>query len=73
MIYTADGKNVGEVGAFLRDSAGNVTEMHADIGGMMGIGETRVRLLPDQFKLGTDRVTVSLTDEQLKALPAVAK
>lgn len=73
VIYTADGKNVGEVGAFLRDSSGNVTEMHADIGGLMGIGETRVRLMPEQFKLGTDRVTVSLTEEQVKALPKVVK
>jgi hypothetical protein len=73
VIYTADGKNVGEVGTFLRDPSGNVTELHADIGGLMGIGETRVRLMPDQFKLGTDRVTVSLTEAQVKALPKVAK
>jgi PRC-barrel domain len=73
VIYTSDGKNVGEVGAFLRDSSGNITELHADIGGVLGIGETRVRLMPSQFQLGTDRVTVNLTESQIKALPQVTK
>ena len=73
VIYTSDGKNVGEVAALLRDPSGNVTELHAAVGGMLGIGETRVRIMPTQFQLGTDRVTVSLTEAQIKALPKVAK
>ena len=73
VVYSSDGKNVGEVAAFMRDASGVVTEMHIDIGGMMGLGETRVRLTPAQFRLASDRVTVQLSEAQIKALPAIAK
>ena len=72
-VYSSDGKNLGEVAAFARDGSGKVTEMHADVGGFLGIGETRVRLMPSQFTLGTDRVVLSLTSEQAKTLPKVVK
>lgn len=70
-VYSSDGKNVGEVAAFARDASGKVTEMHADIGGFLGLGETRVRVLPSQFKLMNDRVVLSITAEQAKTLPKV--
>lgn len=47
--------------------------MQADIGGFLGMGETRVRLTPAQFKLQEDRVTLSVTAEQAKTLPTVQK
>jgi hypothetical protein len=47
--------------------------MHADIGGFLGLGETRINLTPAQFKLQSDRVVLSLTAEQAKELPAVKK
>lgn len=72
-VYSSDGKNLGEVAAFQRDSNGKVTEMHADIGGFLGIGETRVRLTPAQFKLEKDRVVVNMTSEQAKGLPKISK
>lgn len=72
-IYSSDNQNLGEVAAFARDSSGKVTEMHADIGGFLGLGETRVRLMPSQFKLQNDRVVVNMTAEQAKALPQIAK
>lgn len=72
-VYSSDGKNIGEVAAFQRDSTGKVSEMHADIGGFLGIGETRVRLTPAQFKLEGDRVVLNMTSEQAKALPKIAK
>lgn len=73
VVYSADGKNLGEVAAFARDGSGKVTEMHADIGGFLGLGETRVRLLPTQFRLDSDRVVLTLTAEEAKALPQIAK
>ncbi len=73
VVYSSDGKNVGEVAAFLRDASGVVTEMHIDIGGLMGLGETRVRLTPAQFRLSSDRVTVQLSEAQIKALQPIAK
>lgn len=73
VIYSSDGANLGEVASFARDAAGHVTEMHADLGGLMGIGEKRVRIMPSQFRLDADRVTLNLTKEQAKNLPQVTK
>jgi hypothetical protein len=73
VVYSSDGKNVGEVAAFARDASGKVGEMHADIGGFLGLGETRVRLMPAQFTLNSDRVTLMLTADQAKNLPKVTK
>jgi hypothetical protein len=71
VVYSSDGKNVGEVAAFARDSSGKVTEMHADIGGFLGYGQTRVRVMPTQFQLINDRAVLSITAEQAKTLPKV--
>lgn len=72
-IYSSDGKNIGEVAAFARDAGGNVTEMHGDVGGFLGLGETRVRFMPKDFRLATDRVTWNLSSDQVKALPHLPK
>ena len=72
-VYSSDGKNVGEIAAFERDASGKVTEMHADIGGFLGLGQTRVRLMPSEFKLMDDRAVLSITAEQAKTLPKVQK
>lgn len=70
-IYSADGKKVGDVHKIMRDSSGMVTELQADVGGFLGIGETRVRLMPNQFNLAGDRVALSLNADQVKTLPKV--
>lgn len=72
-VYSSDGKNIGEVAAFAHDGSGKVTELHADIGGFLGLGETRVRLTPSEFKLEGDRVVLNVTSEMAKSLPKVAK
>lgn len=73
VVYSSDDKNLGEVANMKRDAAGHVTELHADIGGFLGLGETRVRLSPDQFKLTGDRVVLNVTAEQAKTLPKVVQ
>ena len=73
LVYSSENKKVGEVASFVRDATGKVTEMHADIGGFLGLGETRVRLMPAQFKLMGDRVVLNLDSEQVKSLPKIAK
>lgn len=73
VVYSKDDQNVGEVAAFNRDSSGKVIELHADIGGFMGLGERRVKLMPGQFSLQGDRVVLNITSEEVKALPAIAK
>ena len=72
-VYSSDGKNVGEVTALKRDASGKVSELQAGVGGFIGIGETQVRVMPAQFKLENDRVVLSLTAEQVKTLPKIAK
>ncbi len=72
-VYSSDGKKLGEVAAFQRGAGNKVTELHADIGGFLGIGEHRIRLMPAQFNLQSDRVVLGLTAEQAKALPKIAK
>jgi hypothetical protein len=64
---------LGDVAAFARGTDNSVTEMHLDIGGFLGFGETRVKLTPAQFKLQDDRVVLGLTAEQAKDLPKVQK
>lgn len=73
VVYSSDGKNVGEVSAFARDSSGKVTEMHADVGGFLGLGETRVRLMPGEFALSNDRVVLSMSSDAVKSLPRISK
>lgn len=68
-IYSSDGKNVGEVVSFQRDAANMVIGLYADIGGFLGIGETRVAVTSAQFKLVGDRAVLSMTAEQAKVLP----
>jgi hypothetical protein len=70
-VFSSDGEQVGEVVAIQRDPDNKVTGLHADIGGFLGLGETRVNLMPAQFKLQSDRVELNLTAEQAKSLPKV--
>lgn len=72
-VYSSDGKNLGEVAEVLRDNSGRVSELHADIGGFLGIGETRVKVMPEQFKLASDRVILNVPSDQAKTLPHLAK
>jgi hypothetical protein len=72
-VYSSDEKELGEVAAFQRDADNKVIGMHADIGGFLGLGETRINLTPAQLKLQGDRVVLSLTAEQAKQLPAIKK
>lgn len=70
-VFSSDGEQVGEVVAIQRGPDNKITGMHADIGGFLGLGETRVNLMPAQFKLQGDRVELNLTAQQAKALPKV--
>jgi biotin synthase len=40
-------------------------------GGILGMGEARVRIKPDQFNLVGDRVVLTITSEQAKSLPRI--
>ena len=68
-VYSSDGTKLGQVAAFLRTADNKVSELQADIGGFLGIGEHRIRLAPEQFSLHRDRVVLDLTAAQVKELP----
>ena len=70
-IYSSDGQKLGEVVVFQRDAGNKVLGMHADIGGFLGFLQTRVNVMPAQFRLQGDRVVLVLTAEQAKSLPKV--
>ena len=72
-VISSDKKNVGEVAAIQRDGTGKVIELHADVGGFLGIGETRVRLMPSQFTVSDKQILLTLTAEQVSALPKIEK
>jgi opacity protein-like surface antigen len=72
-VYSSDGKNLGEVGAILRSADNKITELRADIGGFLGIGEHEIAIPASQFALHSDRVVLDLTSAAAKALPKVAK
>lgn len=72
-VYSSDGKEIGEVAEFKRSTDNKVTELHADLGGFLGMGESRVKLTPSEFKLQGDRVVLNITEEQAKALPKLEK
>ncbi|MDX2157068.1 MAG: PRC-barrel domain-containing protein [Hyphomicrobiaceae bacterium] len=72
-VYGADAKNVGEVAAIVRDTSGKITELHADVGGFLGLGETRVRVMPNEFKIVNDRIVLNVSSDQVKALPQIAQ
>ena len=50
-----------------------MTELHADIGGFLGIGQTRVRIMPSQFTVSDNRIRLTLTAEQVNNLPKIEK
>ena len=72
-VFSSDGKELGEVAEFMRGTDNKVTALHADLGGFLGMGETRVKLAPSEFKLQGDRVVLSITEAQAKALPKMEK
>lgn len=72
-VVSKDNKNIGSVAAIQRDSDGKVVELHADVGGFLGIGQSRVRLSPSQFTISQKRILLTLTAEQVGDLPKIEK
>jgi hypothetical protein len=70
-VYSLDGTNLGKVVDFQRGTDNGVISMHADVGGICGIGMARVSLMTPQFKLQGDRVVLNLTAAEEKALRAI--
>jgi hypothetical protein len=64
-VYSIDGKRLGEVAAVVEDS------MYVDMGGFLGIGESRVLLHQSQIGSATEeRIVVKMTEVDAKTLPS---
>jgi hypothetical protein len=64
-VYSIDGKRLGEVAAVADDS------MYVDMGGFLGIGESRVLLHQSQIGSATsERIVVKMTEADAKSLPS---
>ena len=72
-IYSSDAKKVGEVAALKRDASGKVTELAAILVGIPGQGDVQVRITSAQFRFAEGKVVLSLTPEQVMALPVITK
>ena len=72
-VYSSDGDKLGEVAAILRTADNKITELRADIGGVLGLGQHEIALPAGRFHLQNDRVVLELTAAQAKDLPKVAK
>lgn len=65
------GDKVGTVADVVRDSTGHVTEIHADVGGVLGILTTRVSIPAGQVSIDDEGMRVSLSKEQIESQPKV--
>ena len=72
-VYSSDGKKLGEVAAILRTADNKITELRADIGGFLGLGQHEISVPAARFYLKNDRVELDMTAAQAKELPKVAK
>ena len=64
-VYSSDDKNVGEVAKL------NGSDLLVEIGGLLGIGETRALIRADQIQdVRDDRIILKLSEAEAKKLPA---
>ncbi len=71
-VYSSDGSNLGEVASIMRSADNKITELRAEIGGFLGIGQHEISVPAAQFSLQSDRVVLDLTAAAAKQLPKVS-
>jgi len=68
-VYGASGKKVGEINNLLVGPDNRVHAAIVEFGGFLGMGENKVAVPWDQLNVTKDRVTVNMTEDQIKAAP----
>jgi ribosomal 30S subunit maturation factor RimM len=74
-LYGTNDEDVGEIETLIVNDSGKITDVLADIGGFLGMGEHTVRLSFEELQLmrnadGSEvRIYVDSTEEKLEALP----
>ena len=69
-IYDANGKKIAEVDSVLEDSAGDVKGVAIEYGGFLGFGESGAILSFDQVKAQDGKLITTLSEDELRTLPA---
>lgn len=72
-IWSSDEQHVGRVSAVELDADGTVNLLEAEIGGFLGIGQSTVWITSDNFTKDGDRIVLSMTADEVGALPAAGK
>jgi len=72
-VYGADGKKVGDLNNVLIDPDGRVRAGIIEFGGFLGIGEHRVAVPWNELNVQGDRLTVNMTEDQIKSAPTWSK
>jgi sporulation protein YlmC with PRC-barrel domain len=68
-VYGANGKKVGEINNLLIGPDNRVRAAVVEFGGFLGMGENKVAVPWDQLNVAQDRITVNMTEDQVKAAP----
>lgn len=68
-VYGANGTKVGELNNLLIDSDGRVRAGVIEFGGFLGIGQHRVAVPWNELNTQGDRLSVNMTDDQIKSAP----
>ncbi|MCK9513437.1 MAG: PRC-barrel domain-containing protein [Pigmentiphaga sp.] len=74
-VYTRENEEIGDVSDLVLDANGQVTHLVVDVGGFLGMGTHSVALPLDEVDIRWNqdkddaRVFVSLSEDQLRALP----
>lgn len=68
-IYGPNGEEIGDVDEVLVDASAKPVAVSADVGGFLGLGEKDVVIGLDQVAKDGDKLKVSMTKEQIEALP----
>ena len=72
-VYSSDNSNLGEVAAFKLGANHEVTGLQADIGGFLGIGETKMDFAASQFSMKDDSIVLNLTKAEVDELESAKK
>lgn len=68
-IYGLNGEEIGDVDEVLVDASAKPVAVSADVGGFLGLGKKDVVIGLDHVAKDGDKLKVSMTKDQIEALP----
>lgn len=67
-VYSSDASNLGEVVDMKRGANNEVSGLTADVGGFLGLGETRLDFQANQFSLKDDTIVLNITKDEVQKM-----